>query len=214
MRCRRAIVSWATAVLAALATLGCGDDPAASGTGPGPMGVGAPLDLSLALPDARRELRPVALRRLAGRRATVLLAWSVPCPCVEAVEARVQALMRRYGPAQGVGWVAVDGEPHDTVERVREKLLRLDAPYPLLLDPGQALCTRLGFTAATQVAILDGEGRLAYRGALDADLAVGRGEHVATVLDALLRGRPLPFVERPHVYGCDFGDPAHGARLR
>ncbi len=192
----------------------CGD-PSPSGSEPSaPAALGEAVDLSMKLEDARRANHRVAIDQLAGQRATVLLAWSVPCPCVEAVEARVQALIERFGADRGVGWVAIDGEPRDTREQVREKLLRLDVPYPVLLDPTQAACRRIGLTTATQVAIVDAKGRLAYRGALDENLAIGKGEHVAAVLQALLEDRKPTHAEQPLKYGCDFDDAEGAARLR
>lgn len=197
--------------LTLLLLAGCGAEPAPTTKS---AELGERVALAYTLADGRNPDRRVALGELAGERATVLMAWSVACPCIEAVEARVRRLLERFSKERGVAWIGIGGEPADTREQVREKLLRLGSPYPLLLDSDRSVCRRLGLTTATQVAILDAQGRLVYRGALDDSLAVGEGEHVVSVLDALLAGRAPEIAERPMPYGCEFDDPQSASRLR
>jgi hypothetical protein len=174
-----------------------------------PLALGERLEVDYALPDAGDPPLRRNVMASYGERATVLYTWSVPCPCVQRVEPRLRALAERFERAGGgVAWVGIDGEPEDTAERVRAKHGAIEAFYPVLRDPEQRLCRRLGLLSACQVAVLDGEGRLAYRGSLDADYEDGRGEHLAEALEAIVAGRKPPVRERGHVYGCDFADPA------
>jgi hypothetical protein len=169
---------------------------------------GTLLDLDLALPTLATPKKPMLVRELLGAQATVFYAYSGPCPCVEIVEPRVQALMARYGAHNGVSWVAVAGEPLDTLEQLREKHLRLGSRYRMLIDPQQKLCAQLGMTAACELAVLDAGGRLIYRGALDDHLIEGHGEYLEQALSAALKAKPLRTAQRERLYGCTFGDPS------
>lgn len=156
---------------------------------------------------------PVRVQDLLGTTATVFYAWSVPCPCVEHVEPRVQKAISVFPPESGVSWIAVAGEPTDTSEQLLEKMLRLDVRYRVLRDPQQELCRRLGFGSATQIAVLDGDGRLVYRGGIDGSYSGGRAEYLLEGLRAVTEGRPPDEPERSRVYGCFFGDPGSCTEL-
>lgn len=150
--------------------------------------------------------------RYFGPKATVFMAWSVPCPCVADVEVRLRALRTRFG--DDVAWVAVDGEPKDDVETVITHMVRLGAFYPVLLDPQQLLCKRLGFDQATVIAILDDEGRLRYRGGIDSldDYETGSGAWVDEALTAIVQGESPPSSLRTPEFGCEFDNPASCAQ--
>ena len=91
---------------------------------------------------------------------------------------------------------------------LREKRDLLKPFYPVLRDPEQWICRRLGLTHAGQVAVLDGEGRLVYRGAIDAHWEQGRAEFLASALEAVLAGRRPDPAEEERRYGCEFSLPA------
>lgn len=183
----------------------CGD-PAPPPTPARALNTGEPLPPGVALPRSSDPAGAVDVAGLCGSKATVFYAWSVPCPCVANAEARIRKLVERFGPH--VAWIAVDGEPLDTPEQVREKRLRMGSPYTILLDPQQVLCKRLGLDSACQVAVLDHARRLVYRGALDAEYIGGKGEYVADVLTAVLFGKDVAVSRRARTYGCYFNDPA------
>jgi hypothetical protein len=174
-----------------------------------PLRLGERLEVDFTLPDGGDPPQPRNVMALFGERATVLYSWSVPCPCIQHVEPRLQALGARLdGEQAGVAWVAIDGEPEDAPEAVRAKMAAIEAFYPILRDPQQRLCRRLGLLQACQVAVLDGEGRLVYRGSVDGDYDDGQAEHLQEALAAVVAGRAPPVAERGHVYGCAFADPA------
>jgi hypothetical protein len=195
----------AAALLACLLPAGCGDAPAVA---PGVLDMGATFELACELPTVLGPQEPVSVASLLGSRATVFYAYSVTCPCLDTVEPRVRALMRRFPTAQGVQWLALAGEPKDTAEQLREKHLRLGSTYTLLADPTQTLCGHLGLDSACEIAVLDDRKRLVYRGALDADLTEGQCEYLEAALKAVLSGGRVPVRERERTYGCFFDDPA------
>lgn len=146
---------------------------------------------------------------LFGRRATVLMSWSVKCPCVSKVEQRLRGVYAQMGGKEsGVAWIAYNGEPREDFRVTREQMARQHAFYQMLMDPQQQLAARLGADQATQVAILDAQGRLVYRGAIDDDYEQGDAVFVREALEDLLAGRPLRRSMTPWSYGCGFDDPA------
>jgi hypothetical protein len=87
-------------------------------------------------------------------------------------------------------------------------MARQHAFYQMLMDPRQQLASRLGVAHATQAVVLDADGRLVYRGAIDADYYEGKADLLAAALDAVLAGRAPDPAETPYTYGCPFDDPA------
>lgn len=173
-----------------------------------PLELGERLAGNIVLGDAGEPPRPTPVSSLFGRRATVLYTWSVPCPCIDVLEPRLAKVHARYNRRdQGVAWVALAGEPEDTPPMVRRKMEAIGAFYPLLLDSEQQVCRRLGFRHAAQVAVLDGEGRLVYRGAVDDRYDGGEAEFLEEALAAVVAGRPVPVAERAWAYGCEFNVP-------
>lgn len=186
-----------------------------------PLAIGDVLDPDLIFNYVDKPPQPFELGSWYGEKATVIYTWSVPCPCVQHLEPRMRAVYSRFG--KDVAWIAVDGEPLDRPETyviapgtkdeeerqgIIAKMGRIYAFYKMLLDPEQRLCRRLGFSDACQVAVLDGEGRLRYRGAIDHDYYKGKGEYLEAALRSVVAGRPVETAETPWVYGCGFSDPA------
>lgn len=139
----------------------------------------------------------------AGRKATVLYFWSVECPCVDAREPRMRELVAKYEP-QGVAFVGIDSDPNDTRDQVFEKMGRLRVTsYRMLLDPAQTALKAVGGRAATDVVVLDAQGRIRYRGAFDDDLLKPKRGLAADAIEAVLAGRePSPAETAPD--GCPF----------
>jgi hypothetical protein len=146
-------------------------------------------------------------RRIAegfGSRATVLYSWKVGCPCIDRVEPRIRALTERFGADRGVAWIAVDGEMEDDPEAIARKSERLGARYAMYLDPEQRLLSRLGLDRATLVAVVDGSGRLAYRGSIDDDYENPTRSWLGEALDAVVAGARPDTPETAPVYGCEY----------
>jgi hypothetical protein len=87
--------------------------------------------------------------------------------------------------------------------------------YQIFVDREHALVRQTGVTTTPEVAVLQGDGRIAYRGRID-DFFVGWGkprrqvrEHdLRDALEALLAGRPAPKPETKPV-GCFIKDLFH-----
>ncbi|MCA9314748.1 MAG: redoxin family protein [Planctomycetota bacterium] len=176
------------------------------------LALGDRLDGSHELLGLDDEGKRYRIDRYFGERFTVLYTWSLKCPCVEEIEHRMKSLYARYNErTNGVGWLAIDGEPDDPPKVIIKVMAKLGAFYPVLRDPRQEVTQRLGLDRAVQVAIIDHQGRLRWRGPVDDsyyDEEV-KQQYLAEALEVLVNGEgTLPVPPAEPVYGCLFADPA------
>jgi protocatechuate 3,4-dioxygenase beta subunit len=156
--------------------------------------------------DIGAPVPPLELRDLDGkvhalaalRPDVVVLEWtSCLCPAAAGLhDTRIVADTRAALPATGVRWLMVDSSWYAPVQRQaiarsRDRL-GLDA-VPYLLDSDGVAATALGAEVTPQVCVIDGDGRLAYRGAITtADSEGERRNPVLEAVRALLDGKPVP----------------------
>lgn len=157
---------------------------------------------------------PVGFDALGRERDAVVLVFvSVDCPLAKLYAPRLDELARRYAGRAAFAAVASDGldGPAD-----RERFARLHAlSFPVLADPSAALARRFGARRSPEAIVLDRSRRVAYRGRIDDQFAVGVQRPRATkselcdALDAVLAGRPVavPVTEAP---GCPLPLPDAG----
>jgi hypothetical protein len=146
-----------------------------------------------------------------GERFTVFYTWSLKCPCVEEVEPRLKALYAKYNErTAGMAWVGIDAEPDDDAGMIVRVMGKLHSFYAMLRDPTQQVVRNLGLDRAVQIALVDHEGRLLYRGPIDDgyDLRDVTRSYLAEALETALRGGAMPVPPAEPAYGCLFGDPA------
>ncbi len=136
-----------------------------------------------------------ASHRLAelGTRAplTVIVFFSTLCPCQRAHDARLRELFARYH-ARGVEVVAVDAEATGSLASDRDEARARSYPFPILSDPEGAVADALGAEYATYAVVVDGAGRIRYRGGIDSDkkyLTDDAQLWLRDALDDLLAGR-------------------------
>ena len=135
-----------------------------------------------------------------GPAATVIWFWSVKCACVRDCEQRIRTLLDRY-EGKNVRFLAIDSNPGDSrtdIEALREKL---GSPYQVLRDDNGWTVQRVGVTASASVAVLDGDLKLRFRGAIDDDRYRPTVSYVHRAVDAILAAEPFePTTATP--YGC------------
>jgi peroxiredoxin len=139
--------------------------------------------------------------------ATVLLVTCNHCPYVVAWNPRLRAVAEDYSP-RGVRFLAIsanDAEryPADSPAAMERFVREQSWPMPYLYDFSQDVARALGAERTPHVYVLDGEHRLAYRGAPDADHQdpeLGAG-WLRDALDAVLAGREPDRAETP-ARGC------------
>jgi peroxiredoxin len=153
-----------------------------------------------ALKDIGGELRTLSQWR--GKKATVLYFWSVDCPCVEQLEMRVKELQDRFR-GKGVEFIAIDSHPDDTQQAVLDHMVAIHADYRMLLDPEGRVAKRVGGLAATDAILLDGEGRIRYRGGISDALNKPKIGYLGDAIEAVLAGR-TPSPQETKTLGCPY----------
>jgi len=170
--------------------------------------IGSPI-ANFQLSDISGEIR--SLRSFSGK-VVVLVFWSYKCPVVLAYNSRIEELQKKYR-AKGVAVLGVDSGANESAEEIKANIANLQVTFPVLLDSEGNVAEKLGATHAPSVFILDREGILRYKGALDNNKKPGESGRVAyaeDVLDSVLSGRPVSVSEtRP--FGCII-KPTMGAR--
>ncbi len=134
---------------------------------------------------------------LSSARPTVFFAWNPDCPCTAADEPHVRDLMKRWPE---LGWVVVAPEAEQDREARKRGLKGRFAA---------GAAGDLGLWAAPAALIADPDGRVLYRGGINAFRFCTRedGQLVRLVLEDLEAGRP-PRLDSGPFYGC----PIPGAR--
>ena len=139
--------------------------------------------------------------------ATVLVVTCMHCPYVIAWNQRLRALAEDYAP-RGVRFLGIHANdatryPADSLEHMRSFVRDQDWPFPYLRDESQDVARALGAQVTPHVFVLDGEHRLVYRGAPDADHrdASQNAAWLRGALDATLAGDPVLEPETP-ARGC------------
>lgn len=134
-----------------------------------------------------------------GRGTTVVLAFTeVGCPIAGKLAPRLERLAREQG-ARGVCFLGIDASAQDSLAEIEAESAELARSYPVLKDARQELARALGARTTTEVFVLDGAGRLAYRGAVDDQFLIGAARpepgqtYLVNALAALAAGRaPAP----------------------
>jgi peroxiredoxin len=179
-----------------------------SAAGAAELGQPAP---SFALPDL--DGKTVKLSDFKGK--VVVLEWFNPeCPYVRASHSKgslVGTAARHTG--QGVVWVAINsaapGKQGAGVEKNRSALGSFGLKHPVLLDESGDIGRAYGATNTPHMYVIDKEGRLVYRGAIDNSPDGERGSpqggklvaYVDSALEDLAAGRAIRHPESK-AYGC------------
>jgi peroxiredoxin len=169
------------------------------------------LELGRPCPDF--DLTSVDGKRLrrddfADRPVLVVLFICNHCPYVQAVEDRVIALAREYGP-RGVQLVGICSNdpgdyPDDAPSRLLERWRAKGYGFPYLVDETQDVARAFGAVCTPDIYVYDRERRLAYHGRIDdswKEPEKVRRRELAAALDALLAGE-RPASEQHPSMGC------------
>lgn len=148
------------------------------------------------------EGRPYDLDQLRQRGPVVFLFTSTVCPVAARYTGRLQRLHAEYSP-QGVSFFAVCSNEEDTREIVAAYAKKARFDFPVVRDVSGYLAGRLGASATPQVFVVDTDGEVAYRGAIDdhrVETLVKR-HYLKDALDASLSGKPVAVAET-EALGC------------
>ncbi|WP_217923510.1 thioredoxin family protein [Miltoncostaea oceani] len=149
----------------------------------------------------------VALDEFAGGPATVVAFWCNHCPYVRAWEERFDDIARVYSD-RGVATVAICANdpvshPGDSFEAMVARAAERRYGFAYAQDLTQEVARAYGAERTPEVFVIDGDGRVAYHGAIDdaSDPDAVRTPYLRDALDAVLGGRTPATAETPAV-GC------------
>jgi peroxiredoxin len=141
-----------------------------------------------------------------GAPATLVVFTCNHCPYALAWHDRVAAVARDYPEVKVLAVNPNDAEryPRDSYQAMRERVAADGGwPMPYLRDEGQDVARAYGAKTTPDCFLIDAGGRIAYRGAPDADYA-DRSHNAAWLrdaLDAVLAGA-APAVSETEPVGC------------
>jgi hypothetical protein len=133
----------------------------------------------------------------------VIVFFSPDCRCLDVHEPRLRALFDAYHP-RGVQFLMVDSEARGSLERDAFEAQRRGYPFPILGDRGARLAEALGAEYATYSVVVDGSGRVRYRGGIDTDKTHLHDDATPYLKDALddLLADHEPRVAAGKALGC------------
>ena len=150
----------------------------------------------------------VARDDFAASPALVVLFICNHCPYVQAVEDRIIALQREYGP-RGVQLVGICSNdptdyPDDRPERLLARWHEKRYGFPYLIDAAQDVARAFGAVCTPDIYVYDRARRLAYHGRIDdnwKEPGKVTQRELGAALDALLAGAK-PAAQQHPAMGC------------
>lgn len=161
------------------------------------------MDIHRLAPDFELPDLAGRLHRLSAYRGRIVIInfWSADCPHVERTDALILASLARWG--EDVILLSIASNANESASQV-ESVSRGRGLSPVLLDAGHEVADRYGATVTPEIFVIDREGVLRYRGAVD-DVnfrqRVARRSFMDEAVDALLSGT-LPAVREVPAFGC------------
>ena len=160
---------------------------------------------ALELPDTEGGIHTLPMP---GEAPATVVFWTCNhCPYALAWQERLEQVGRDYG-ARGVRFLAVNSNdaeryPRDSLEAMRERVREEDWPFPYLHDSSQQVARDWAAQVTPHVYVLDGDLRVRYAGAPDADYMdpALNAAWLREALDDLLSGSQVSRAETEPV-GC------------
>lgn len=144
----------------------------------------------------------VALAKLRGEKATVLIFVATRCPVSNAYNDRMSSLVSDY-EAKGVRFLGVNSNRREDAAEVAEHARQHGLLLRVYKDPGNVRADDLGAEVTPEVFVFDEGWALRYHGRIDDsrdESAVTRTD-LRAALDAVLSGRDVEFKETM-AFGC------------
>jgi peroxiredoxin len=157
---------------------------------------------------ALREAMTGRIHRLSEHRGRVVVIVFVgtSCPVGELYMGRLAELASAYR-SRGVDFLAINSNASEPIAEVARHAREAAVPFPVLKDPENTIADQLLAERTCETLVLDGRGRLRYRGAIDDQYGRGtrRDEPVhnflVDALSDLIEGREVS-TKLSQVVGC------------
>jgi peroxiredoxin len=127
--------------------------------------------------------RTVRLSELRGQ-VVVIDFWSHECPWSRRYDPYFAERVSQWA-GQGVHFFAINSNANETDEAVRAMLVEHDLPFTVLRDAGNLVADAYGAVTTPHVYVVDRDGKLFYRGAVD-DRTFRQQEATVNYLDEAL----------------------------
>lgn len=206
-RSRRAPAQLPLVLLVALLLLTAGSPGARAGKYNKTLNIGdaAPAWSDLPGVDGKRH----SLADLQDSDVVVAVFTCNSCPYAVDYEDRLNELARKYqaqakqGPRVTLVAINVNKIPEDQLPAMIQRAQEKQFLFPYLYDESQEIATRFGAVRTPEFYVLDSERKVAYMGAMDdsPDIRKVRLKYLEDAVDAVLAGKPAPFLETPPI-GC------------
>jgi thiol-disulfide isomerase/thioredoxin len=150
--------------------------------------------------------RPLALYSFVGKKAIVLVFLGTDCPVGQLYVPRLIELNQAYR-GKGVIFLGINSNAHETQQDVARFVKETSIDFPVLKDLQNKVSDTVLAERTCEVVLLDGFGRIRYRGAIDDQYVQGKSKdhaqhnYLRDGLDALLADRPIK-VTATAVAGC------------
>jgi len=167
------------------------------------------IDFGERVPELQfRDIRGLdrSLSELGQHQAIVLVFTNTDCPLVRRT---MPTLVRMHSElhSEGVCFVAVNTGPNDSIRDMAAQALEFDAPFYFVKDTDLSVTRTLGITKTPEVAVLNSQRELVYRGRINDQYRLGGArprptrEDLKIALGEILAGLPVTVAETP-VDGC------------
>lgn len=152
--------------------------PVVSGDEPLPVEPVLPAIESMVLRDSANRERQLG-RLVAGRKVIVLASLGVECPLARLYMPRLVELAKQHAGEDFV-FVGFGSNHQDDLTDLAALAREFEIPFVLLRDHDARLADRLGVTRTPEIVVLDGSGRMRYRGRIDDQYLIGARRASAT----------------------------------
>jgi peroxiredoxin len=152
-----------------------------------------------------------SLGDLGQNQAVVFVFLNRDCPVASQFMPKLRLLEQTYAP-KGVVFVGVYCAPDETIMDMASHALENEIRFHVVKDVDQSVRRALGIERVPEVAILNAEHQLIYRGRINDQYRVGGAqpkvgrEDLAEALDEFLAGKPVTVTTTP-VDGCKITPP-------
>jgi len=140
-------------------------------------------------------------------RPSVVIFTCNECPYAQAFEPRIIELARKYKD-RGVAFYAVNPNdeskyPGEAIHKMKERAMTRAYPFPYLKDTDSSVARAYGARVTPHVFVVDGGGRIRYRGYVDDSAKAHEREHagLSDALDAILSGTSIAKASTK-AFGC------------
>lgn len=149
---------------------------------------------------------PRSLKDFGDKKAVVIICANTTCPLVKRYLPTIKRLEEKYR-GDGVQFVLMNVAASDSFLDMAEFAVQYGIDFAAVKDADGSCVAALGMTRTPEVAVLDGQHHLQYRGRINDQYRIGGAlpnamhEYLADAIDAVLKGESAAVPQTP-VDGC------------